>query len=87
MINLEKVAASFRDPSGFLFRHQDIIYRQINQSYRKKYQQFMSSGLYSSLVEQNLLVPHKEVNDKAPLEPEIAFKVLKPKLVPFKGEN
>ena len=26
-------AASFRDPSGFLFRHEGRLYRQVNESY------------------------------------------------------
>jgi hypothetical protein len=26
----EKIAGSFRDPSGFLFKKNDILYRQVN---------------------------------------------------------
>ena len=30
--------SSFRDPSGFLFYHDDVLYRQINQSYKDEYE-------------------------------------------------
>ena len=38
--------SSFRDPSGFLFYHDDVLYRQINQSYKDEYDHLMTSGLY-----------------------------------------
>lgn len=74
--------ASFRDPSGFLFYRDDVLYRQVNQSYREDYEKLVGSGLYQSLVERGLLIPHEEV-DVEPADPEMAALVLKPEPVGF----
>ncbi|HYN88337.1 MAG TPA: hypothetical protein VER55_07395 [Ardenticatenaceae bacterium] len=76
------LAASFRDPSGFVFRHAGTLYRQVNQSYAPEYDCLMASGLYQNLVEAGLLIPHEEVSlDLA--SNGSAFKVLRPVPVPF----
>ncbi|MFQ5617295.1 MAG: SAM-dependent methyltransferase [Anaerolineales bacterium] len=77
-----KLESSFRDPSGFLFRREGVLYRQVNQRYRKHYQQLMDSGLYRSLVEAGLMIPHTEVNVE-PARPALAFKTIRPKPLPF----
>ena len=76
------LGSSFRDPSGFLFRRDGHLYRQINQSYRNDYDAFMGSGLYEDLVERKLLVQHEEIAVE-PVTPEIAYKVIAPQLVSF----
>ena len=43
-------AGSFRDPSGFVFRHDGITYRQINASFGAQYRQLIDSGLYDELA-------------------------------------
>ena len=55
-------AASFRDPSGFLFRHRKTLYRQVNRSYETDYQLLRDSGLYDALTEKKLLIPHREAS-------------------------
>ena len=82
MSRTERVAASFRDPSGFLFRRGDTLYRQINHFYQNDYDQMMNSGLYDAFVKEGLLIPHKEVGI-APAEPELAYRVIQPKPIPF----
>ena len=88
MASSEKVAASFRDPSGFLFHREGVLYRQVNQLYRADYVHLMESGLYEKLTDSGLLVRHQEVN----LEPDgslpsgraaLAYKVIQPELIPF----
>ena len=74
--------ASFRDPSGFLFTRDGVLYRQVNQSYAADYQKLVDSGLYAKLVKAGLLVPHIEVEMEA-ADPAMAFKILRPELVPF----
>jgi len=54
-------SSSFRDPSGFIFFDKGIIKRQISKSYKENYGLLMSSGLYQKLVDEKLLVPHKEI--------------------------
>ena len=78
----KKVPASFRDPSGFLFLHNNKIHRQINRSYREHYEHFQQSGLYRSLVDSDLLIPHQE-KDIAAAQPDIAYKVIQPEQVQF----
>ena len=75
-------SASFRDPSGFLFTRDGVLYRQVNQSYAADYDLLMSSGLYASLVKSNLLIPHQEVDVKA-ADPSIAYRVIQPDRVDF----
>ena len=77
-----QLSASFRDPSGFLFSRNGILYRQINRAYAEDYARLMDSGLYEKLVKANLLIPHVEV-DQAPAESEAAFKVIQPERAPF----
>jgi len=76
-------AASFRDPSGFLFHQDGELYRQINQVYRKHYDHMISSGLYESLLAQNLIIPHDEVEGMDSPSPETAYKIIKPEAVDF----
>ncbi|MDY0027420.1 MAG: hypothetical protein RBR58_00245 [Candidatus Humimicrobiaceae bacterium] len=78
----EYVPGSFRDPCGFLFYRNNIIYRQVNNTYRENYDHLISSGLYDELVRSKLLIPHEEVNIKAP-EAEKSYKVIKPEPILF----
>jgi len=79
--------SSFRDPSGFLFRQDGTLYRQINRGYRDHYDHLMQSGLYRSLLKAGLLIPHQEVT----LEPHPStvpsskdhYKTLRPEPIPF----
>jgi len=76
------IASSFRDPCGFLFWKDGQLYRQVNKIYQEDYDLFMASGLYSALVEANLIIPHEEV-DLEPLDPDLAYRVIKPELISF----
>lgn len=76
-------AASFRDPSGFLFYRKGILYRQVNKGYRQHYDRLESSGLYDSLTSKGLMVPHEEVDLSLAPEPDQAYKVLQPEPVEF----
>jgi hypothetical protein len=82
MPKAEKLSASFRDPSGFLFTRSGILYRQINRAYSKDYARLVDSGLYEKLVKAGLLIPHVEV-DQPPAESDLAFKVIQPERAPF----
>jgi hypothetical protein len=77
-----QLSASFRDPSGFLFSRDGVLYRQVNRKYEQEYVRLMESGLYEKLVKAKLLIPHVEV-DVLPAEPEICYKVIQPERVPF----
>ena len=74
--------SSFRDPSGFLFYHDDVLYRQINQSYKDDYDHLMTSGLYEELVNSKLLIPHQSSDDTT-FYSDDAYKIIKPEPIPF----
>lgn len=82
MGNYKPVESSFRDPSGFLFYLDGILYRQINQSYKQDYEHLMDSGLYKSLIDSNRLISHEEV-DIQPLNPDKSYKIIKPEKISF----
>jgi ribosomal protein L11 methylase PrmA len=76
------VSGSFRDPSGFLFYRDDSIFRQVNNEYQENYDHLMNSGLYESLVNADLLIPHIEVDSEDP-SPKKSYKIIQPELIPF----
>ncbi len=83
-----QLAASFRDPSGFLFSRDGVLYRQINSKYEQEYTRLMQSGLYEKLIKVGLLIPHAEVDQPTidfDLNPHgaTAYKVIQPERVPF----
>jgi hypothetical protein len=78
----ERLASSFRDPAGFLFRRDGVLYRQVNEKYRENYDQLVSSGLYDELVRRQLLVPHIEAPIQ-PAEPDLGSLVIQPEVLPF----
>ncbi len=78
----EHLGASFRDPSGFLFRRDGALYRQVNQFYQNDYDLLMQSGLYERLVKAKKLIPHVEV-ETAPAVPGRSYRVIQPESVAF----
>jgi len=82
MLDYDLELSSFRDPSGFLFRKDGILYRQINKSYKENYDHLKNSGLYEELVAKDLLIQHKEVELSPPI-PKKAYKVIQPEKIPF----
>ncbi|HOM03810.1 MAG TPA: hypothetical protein PLH43_13470 [Acetivibrio sp.] len=74
-----RIPSSFRDPSGFLFKEDGTLYRQINRVYREHYEHLIESGLYKRLVEEKLLISHEEISK----EQNGAFKIIKPDIIPF----
>jgi hypothetical protein len=77
-----RLAASFRDPSGYLFEREGTLYRQVNRSYQADFDRLTTSGLYAELVEAGLMIPHQEAA-VAPVEPTLAYKVVEPEHVGF----
>ena len=63
---VERVHASFRDPSGYLFTQDGVLYRRISSSYKPHYDHLRKSGLYEKLVERRLLIRHEEIDSWVP---------------------
>jgi len=73
---------SFRDPSGFLFHRGEKLYRQVNRAYQHHYDLSMNSGLFQTLVENKLLINHREA-DIPFADPDHGYKIIEPEQVPF----
>jgi len=73
--------ASFRDPAGYVFRHDGMLHRRIESLGAEDYRALMETGLYEELTGEGLLIPHTEV--EAPDNAGDAHKVIRPELVPF----
>lgn len=76
-----RVPGSFRDPSGFVFTRDGVLYRQVQACYASQYRQLADSGLADLLMRDGLLIPHRQV-DLAP-EGENGLLVIQPERVPF----
>jgi len=73
---------SYRDPSGFVFRRDGVLYRQINASFADDWAAFESSGLHTALVSEGILVADEPASvDLAP-EPG-AVAVIQPDEIGF----
>lgn len=85
---LSTIFSSFRDPSGFLFFENGTLFRSVSRLYQQNYDHLIQSGLYNKLVEDDLLIPHKEVggiggHDAASCPPIPPYKIIQPEIVPF----
>jgi ribosomal protein L11 methylase PrmA len=72
--NETALPASFRDPAGFVFERDGILYRRVTMRGYADYRSLMDSGLYAELTSAGLLIPHDEVSadsaEGALLQPE-----------------
>ncbi len=76
-----KELSSFRDPSGYIFYKDDIVYRSISYTYKDNYDMLMNSGLYKALVEKKLMIPHSEVQLDG--FDDNCYKIIKPEQIQF----
>jgi hypothetical protein len=70
--------ASFRDPSGFVFRREGTLYRQVQASGADDWKAFISNGLYDRLVADRLIVEHEDVPPDLAALPD-AVAVIRPR--------
>ena len=55
--------SSYRDPSGFIFEKEAVLYRQINTVFKENFDLFINSGCYKELTAKNLLISHETINE------------------------
>lgn len=72
--------ASFRDPAGFVFTIDGVVYRQVNKFYFPRYDYLHTCGLYDRLTGQGLMVPYTEAPMDLAQSPD-ACKILLPEQV------
>ncbi len=76
----QPLLSSFRDPSGYLFVADGVLYRRVNRCYREHYDRLMQSGLYDELTAEGLLVRHEAVEFTGTEEASLT---IKPEPLPF----
>jgi hypothetical protein len=68
---------SYRDPAGFVFRSDGVVYRQIRPSFADDWDHFLASGLYERLVAGGDIIAHEEVDVGHAADPP-AYRVIRP---------
>ena len=82
MTDISKDKGSFRDPSGFIFSREGVLYRQVNLVYQQDYDHLMQSGLYQDLVESKKIISHEQA-DVTPYAEDLAYKIIQPTRLTF----
>jgi ribosomal protein L11 methylase PrmA len=80
--NRKQESSSFRDPSGFIFTEDGILYRQINKIGLDDYFTLMESGLYQDLIQADLIISHEEITKYQSDSPPDHL-IIKPEKVDF----
>ncbi len=78
-----RIAGSFRDPSGFVFRRNGVVYRCVSRTYAAIYDRLVESGFYRSAIGAGELVPHEEVQIENLPDTQDCYKVLRPEQIAF----
>jgi len=78
----DREPGSYRDPSGFVFRRDGVLYRQVNARFSDDWNTFLLSGLHDELIQRGMLVADAPAPlDLAP-EPD-AVAVIRPEQIGF----
>lgn len=64
-MQLNSHPASFRDPEGQIFFHQNKLIRKLSGNGIKSYKMLRESGLYEELISDKKLIPHHEVEESS----------------------
>jgi len=75
--------ASFRDPGGFVFLRDGILYRQVNHVFRAEWKSVVETGLLRRWQDDGRYIGHDDVEVGLAADPKIAYAVLRPKPVGF----
>jgi hypothetical protein len=79
----DRVAGSFRDPSGALFRHEGRVYRCVSRGYAREYDHLRDSGFFDEATAAGELIAHEEVDPSTLGMAESCHRVLLPEQLPF----
>lgn len=60
-----RLAASFRDPDGYVFRHADRIFRALGPTFAPLLTELEQTGLLAALIQDGLLIPSSRVSNAA----------------------
>ena len=74
---------SYRDPSGFVYRRDGRLLRQVNRSYATHWDALLSNGFLTDLVARGWLIPFEVVDPALAADPAVAHAVIAPDPVDF----
>ena len=80
--DIERHAASFRDPAGYVFEHGGRLFRAVHPDAIEDVEALFSSGLHDELVAAGLLVAHREPEANLQLLPP-GWRLLEPQRIPI----
>ncbi|MBK5270543.1 MAG: SAM-dependent methyltransferase [Bacteroidia bacterium] len=75
-------ASSYRDPSGFVFTKNGVLFRQINQSFKENFDFFISSGCYQHLLNKEFLIQHFDEPANLTGSPDY-YKTIRPEQIAY----
>jgi SAM-dependent methyltransferase len=75
--------ASFRDPSGFVFGRDGVLYRQVNNVFAEEWEATLDAGILRRWQEGGRLVGHEVADISLAADPDRALAVLRPDPVAF----
>ncbi len=73
----QRDAGSYRDPAGFVFRRDGVVYRQVERSFAEEWEHYLDSGLYERLTQAGVVIGHEDV-DTALAAQQPAYRVIRP---------
>jgi hypothetical protein len=74
--------SSYRDPSGFIFKKNGVLYRQVNTTFKEHFDHFIQSGWYDQLVKKGLLIRHENIEENLTGSPGY-YKTIRPERIEF----
>ena len=75
--NARRDAGSYRDPAGFVFRRDGVVYRQIEHSFAEEWEHYLASGLYERLANAAVVIEHEDVDAELAARPPV-HRVIRP---------
>lgn len=73
----ERVKGSYRDPSGYVYLIEDVVYRTVNPAYEKTYEWIKENGIFEKSHKNGFLIETEELRDNIPDQLVDACYVLK----------
>ncbi|MFO1540950.1 MAG: methyltransferase, partial [Chloroflexota bacterium] len=69
---------SWRDPSGFVYRRDGVVLRQIASAFAPEWEAYLASGLHARLVARGMVLPFADAPLADALDPATAWRVIRP---------
>lgn len=77
---IERLETSFRDPAGFLYKNNGVLYRFVSNTYEQHYKAAVNSGLFRQLIDSGLLIAFEEITENHSHRKDW-LKTLKPEII------